>query len=63
VLDRIATALGTSIARLTGDESAREPVLLRRGGQDVLVDPGGWERRILSPVLAGVEFEFRRTVL
>lgn len=63
VLDRIATALGTSIARLTRDESPRAPVLLRRPEQDVLVDPAGWERRILSPVLAGVEFEFMRTTL
>ena len=26
-------------------------------------DPAGWERRILSPVLPGVEFEFMRTTL
>jgi quercetin dioxygenase-like cupin family protein len=63
VLDRIATALGTSIARLTRDESPDKPVLLRESEQDVLVDPAGWERRILSPVLAGVEFEFMRTML
>jgi transcriptional regulator with XRE-family HTH domain len=63
ILDRIATSLGTSIARLTRTQSALEPVLLRAGEQDVLVDPSGWERRILSPVLAGVEFEFMRTVL
>src|ERR1700729_3299606 len=30
VLDRIATALGSSIARLTQDESRYEPVLLAR---------------------------------
>ena len=30
VLDRIATALGSSIARLTQDESRHEPVLLAR---------------------------------
>ena len=63
MLDRIATALGTSIARLTRDESPREPLVLRRSEQDVLADPAGWERRILSPVLAGVEFEFMRTTL
>jgi transcriptional regulator with XRE-family HTH domain len=63
VLDRIATALGTSIARLTQDESRSEPVPLARADQAVLVDPAGWERRILSPVLPGVEFEFMRTTL
>jgi transcriptional regulator with XRE-family HTH domain len=63
VLDRIATALGASIARLTQDESRYEPVPLARADQAVLVDPAGWERRILSPVLPGVEFEFMRTTL
>jgi transcriptional regulator with XRE-family HTH domain len=63
VLDRIATALGTSIARLTQDESRYEPVPLARADQAVLIDPAGWERRILSPVLPGVEFEFMRTTL
>jgi mannose-6-phosphate isomerase-like protein (cupin superfamily) len=29
----------------------------------VALDPSGWERRILSPVLPGVEFEFMRTTL
>ena len=63
VLDRVATALGSSIARLTQDESGYEPVLLTRHDQAVLADPAGWERRILSPVLPGVEFEFMRTTL
>jgi transcriptional regulator with XRE-family HTH domain len=63
VLDRVATALGSSIARLTQDESRYEPVLLTRDDQAVLADPAGWERRILSPVLPGVEFEFMRTTL
>jgi transcriptional regulator with XRE-family HTH domain len=63
VLDRIATSLGTSIARLTREAAEHAPVLLRCEEQDVLDDPAGWERRILSPVLAGVEFELMRTVL
>lgn len=63
VLDRLATALGTSIARLL-DEPAREtPRVLRRAEQRVLRDPSGWERRILSPVLPDVEFEFMRTTI
>ncbi len=63
VLDRLATALGTSIARLL-DEPDRDAVtVLRQARQRVVRDPAGWERRILSPVLPGVEFEFMRTTL
>ena len=63
VLDRIATGLGTSIARLLGEERSNTVIVLRREAQDVVVDPAGWERRILSPVLPGVEFEFMRTTI
>lgn len=63
VLDRIATGLGISIARLLGEERSNAVIVLRRGAQDVVIDPAGWERRILSPVLPGVEFEFMRTTI
>ena len=63
VLDRIATGLDTSIARLLGDEQAGRVVILRNGDQDVARERAGWERRILSPVLPGVEFEFMRTTI
>jgi transcriptional regulator with XRE-family HTH domain len=63
VLDRIATGLDTSIARLLGAERAARVVLLRRDEQDVAHDPSGWERVILSPVLPGVEFELMRTTI
>lgn len=63
VLDRIATALGTSIARLLGEERRTRVTLIRADQQDVARDPSGWERRILSPVLPGVEFEFMRTTI
>jgi transcriptional regulator with XRE-family HTH domain len=61
VLDRIATGLGTSIARLVSGERTGRVVLLPREGQRVVHDPSGWERRILSPVLPSVEFELMRT--
>src|SRR4051812_45052114 len=61
VLDRIATGLGTSIARLIGDERRGRVVLLRNHEQSVAHDPSGWERRVLSPVIPGVEFELMRT--
>ena len=63
ILDQIATGLGTSIARLLASEREERIVVLRAGGQDRAVDPSGWERRILSPVLPHVEFEFMRTTL
>lgn len=63
VLDRIATGLDTSIARLLGPEQSARVVLLRAGDQDVARDPSGWERRVLSPVLPGIEFELMRTTL
>jgi transcriptional regulator with XRE-family HTH domain len=63
VLDRIATGLGTSIARLLRDELPARTVVLRHEEQDVARDPSGWERRVLSPVLPGVEFEFMRTTI
>src|SRR5271166_2364842 len=63
VLDRIATGLDTSLARLLGEEKRSRVMLLRHGEQKVARDPSGWERRILSPVLPGVEFEFMRTTL
>jgi transcriptional regulator with XRE-family HTH domain len=63
ILDKIATALDTSIARLLDDERGERVILRRHAAQDVAVDPSGWERRILSPVLPGVEFEFMRTTI
>jgi XRE family transcriptional regulator, regulator of sulfur utilization len=63
VLDRVATGLDTSLARLLGNESGSRLILLRKRDQKVAKDPSGWERRILSPVLPGVEFEFMRTTL
>jgi XRE family transcriptional regulator, regulator of sulfur utilization len=63
VLDRIATGLDTSIARLLGDERTGRVVVRRRAEQEVARDRAGWERRILSPVLPGVEFELMRTTI
>lgn len=63
IMDHIATALDTSIARLIAEERTHRVVVLPRDQQDVLHDPSGWERRILSPVLPGVEFELMRTTI
>jgi transcriptional regulator with XRE-family HTH domain len=63
VLDRIATGLDTTIARLLGEERAGRVIVLRHAEQDVARDRAGWERRVLSPVLPGVEFELMRTTI
>ena len=63
ILDQIATGLGTSIARLLAPERQERIFVLRSEQQDRAVDTSGWERRILSPVLPNVEFEFMRTSL
>jgi len=63
VLDRIATGLNTSLSRLLEKESAARVILLRHNRQKVAKASAGWERRILSPVLPGVEFELMRTTL
>jgi XRE family transcriptional regulator, regulator of sulfur utilization len=63
VLDRIATALDTSLARILGEETRGRVMFLSKAKQTVARHPSGWERRILSPVLSGVEFELMRTTL
>ncbi len=63
LLDRIATGLDTNIARLVDQERSARVILLRAKDQKVVRDPSGWDRRILSPVLPGVEFELMRTTL
>lgn len=63
VIDKIATGLETSLARLLATEIQSRVHVLRSAEQSVARDPAGWERRILSPVLPSVEFEFMRTTL
>lgn len=63
ILDRIATGLDTSLSRLLEPERKARFIVLPRGQQKVARAKEGWERRILSPVLPGVEFEFMRTTI
>ena len=63
VLGRIATGLDASLARLLEDETRAKVIVLRHNRQKVAKAAAGWERRILSPVLPGVEFELMRTTL
>lgn len=60
VLHRIATGLDTSLSRLVEEETGARVMVLRHSRQKVVRAAEGWERRILSPVLPGVEFELMR---
>ena len=56
VLDRIAEGLGLPIAQLLTEP---ERMIVRRAAeQDVVDEPGGWQRTILTPVVPGVNFEW-----
>ncbi|MCA2190404.1 helix-turn-helix domain-containing protein [Nonomuraea cavernae] len=63
VLARLATALGVTVSRLLGEEQPERVIMLRAAQQPAILDAAGWQRRILSPNLPGVEFEFIRTTV
>lgn len=63
VMARLATALGVTVSRLLGEDRADRVILLRAADQPAITDAEGWQRRILSPNLPGVEFEFIRTTV
>jgi len=50
------------VAQLVATELDRI-VVRRRAEQEVVNEPGGWQRSILSPVVPGVNFEWIRTTL
>lgn len=63
VLARIAEGLGVSLVSLLEDGGERRLVVRRRVAQDRSSHPGGWEKAVVSPVVAGVNFELVRVVL
>jgi XRE family transcriptional regulator, regulator of sulfur utilization len=63
VLARLATALDVTVSRLLGESQPERVIMLRRQDQPAITDAAGWDRRILSPNLPGVEFEFIRSVV
>jgi XRE family transcriptional regulator, regulator of sulfur utilization len=63
VMGQIATALDTSIGRLVGEEAVPRAIVMRAADQRVNKDRAGIERRGLSPVLPGIEFELIRMTL
>jgi transcriptional regulator with XRE-family HTH domain len=63
VLDRIASGLGISLPALIALAADSGVMVRRADDQDVIDEPGGWQRTILTPVVAGVNFEWIRVVL
>src|SRR5215469_3834599 len=63
VMGQIATALDTSIGRLVGEEVVPRAIMMRAADHRVVKDVAGIERRSLSPVLPGIEFELLRMTL
>jgi XRE family transcriptional regulator, regulator of sulfur utilization len=63
VLDRIAHGLGVSLAALVALPEDSRVVVRRAADQDVVDEPGGWRRVILTPVIPGVNFEWVHTTL
>ena len=62
VLARIADGLGVPLGELIAPGGSRL-IVRRAGAQDVIDEPGGWRREILTPVVPGVNFEWIRTTL
>lgn len=63
VLSRIADGLGIGLAELINDVEPRRVIVRRAADQDVIDEPGGWRRTIVSPVVPGVNLEWIRTIL
>jgi XRE family transcriptional regulator, regulator of sulfur utilization len=63
VLDRISSGLGISLPALIAAAADSGVIVRRAAEQDVIDEPGGWQRTVLTPVVAGVNFEWIAVVL
>lgn len=63
VLDRIAGGLGVRLSTLVAEPEGERVIVRRAAEQDVVDEPGGWQRTILTPVVPGVNFEWIRSTL
>jgi XRE family transcriptional regulator, regulator of sulfur utilization len=63
VMGQIATALDTSIGRLIEEQTIPRVIVIRGPDQRIIKDASGIERRSLSPILSGIEFELIRMTL
>lgn len=59
VLDRIARGLRLPLSTLLTLDTDESNVIVRRAEeQDMISEPGGWQRTVLTPVVPGVNFEW-----
>lgn len=63
VLDKIASGLGIRLTDLLAGQDDGRVIVRRAADQDMVNEPGGWQRTILTPVVPGVNFELIRTTL
>lgn len=63
VLDHIAEGLGIPLPELISAPDDHRVIVRRAAGQDVVDEPAGWRRVILTPVVPGVNFEWIRSTL
>jgi transcriptional regulator with XRE-family HTH domain len=58
VLDRIAGGLRLTLPALITEPDTNAMVIRRADEHDVVDEPGGWRRTVLTPVIPGVNFEW-----
>jgi transcriptional regulator with XRE-family HTH domain len=63
VLARIAEGLGVPLAGLITAPDDNRVILRKAADQDVVDEPAGWRRVIVTPVVPGVNFEWIRSTL
>jgi XRE family transcriptional regulator, regulator of sulfur utilization len=63
VISRIADGLGLTLGQLLASVESDRVVLRRAAEHEVIDEPGGWQRTVLTPVIPGVNFEWIRTTL
>jgi transcriptional regulator with XRE-family HTH domain len=61
VLGRVAAGMGMPVARLVAEPAER--FIVRRPGDQEVVEEQGWRRVVLTPVVPGVNFEWIRVTL
>jgi transcriptional regulator with XRE-family HTH domain len=63
VLSKIADGLGLTLAQLLAGVEPDRFVIRRAADHEIIDEPGGWQRTVLTPVVPGVGFEWIRTTL
>jgi transcriptional regulator with XRE-family HTH domain len=63
VLSRVADGLKLTLAALLASVEGDRALVRRAAEHEVIDEPGGWRRTVLTPVITGVNFEWVRTTL